>query len=319
MALESGDYIDDLVATNPAAGDPIHQADDHLRLVKAILKACFPGLDGALLNSAGRVLTARLGTGTRTSSTIFHGDGVFRALAGGGTEAQALLTRLDGRIGKDTGWTDDAVDGDDIVSSNTTHYTAPSGIAAAIVRKITVTNTHTAARTARVYLGTTSSLATEILHAEVLPGDTIRLAGPFMLAAGQQIRSASPNATANQVGLRAEVSELASAISGVTIRTLAGAALTTSQATRYTCPANRTTQVYTMTVCNVNAASRDVEIEIRPSGGSAQNRQRILSGPVLGGDTVILHGVTMKAGDTVRGRASAGSSVSLRLSVVEWS
>ena len=299
MALESGTYINDLVTTNPTSGDPIHQADDHLRLLKLILKASFPGLDGALLDSAGRVLQERLPTG-------------------GGNEAQALLNRLAGRIGDNLGWTDDAVDGNDVVSSSTTHYTAPSGIAVAIVRRLTVTNTHTDTRTARVYLGTISNLAAQVLNAEVLPGDTITLDGPFMLAAGQQIRSSSPNGTANQVGLRAEVSELASAISGVTIRTIAGAALTTSQSTRYTCPSSRTAQVYATTVCNTNAASRDVEIEIRPSGGSANNRQRVLSGTVLGGDTVILHGFTLKPGDTVRGRASSSSSVSVRLSVVEW-
>ena len=60
MALETGTHIDDLVATNPASGDELHTVDDHLRLIKAVLKASFPGLDDALLNSAGDVLSAKI-------------------------------------------------------------------------------------------------------------------------------------------------------------------------------------------------------------------------------------------------------------------
>ena len=37
MALETGSYIDDLVVTNPVAGDDVAQGDDHLRLIKTIL------------------------------------------------------------------------------------------------------------------------------------------------------------------------------------------------------------------------------------------------------------------------------------------
>ena len=60
MALESGTHIDDLVETNPTSGDPIHQVDDHLRLIKNTLKASLPGLDDALLDSTGSVRAAKL-------------------------------------------------------------------------------------------------------------------------------------------------------------------------------------------------------------------------------------------------------------------
>ena len=46
MALESATYINGLVATNPASGDAVAQADDHLRLIKATLKATFPNITG---------------------------------------------------------------------------------------------------------------------------------------------------------------------------------------------------------------------------------------------------------------------------------
>lgn len=51
MALETATYIDGLVATNPAGGDAIAQADDHLRLIKSTLKSTFPNIAGAMTAS----------------------------------------------------------------------------------------------------------------------------------------------------------------------------------------------------------------------------------------------------------------------------
>jgi microcystin-dependent protein len=48
MALETGSYISDLVVTNPVGSDPIAQADDHIRLLKASLKNTFPNVKGAV-------------------------------------------------------------------------------------------------------------------------------------------------------------------------------------------------------------------------------------------------------------------------------
>lgn len=42
MALESATNISDLVTTNPTAGDPKSQGDDHLRLLKTVLKNSVP-------------------------------------------------------------------------------------------------------------------------------------------------------------------------------------------------------------------------------------------------------------------------------------
>lgn len=48
MALESGTYIDSLDPANPATTDGLSQADDHMRLIKATIKATFPNLTGAV-------------------------------------------------------------------------------------------------------------------------------------------------------------------------------------------------------------------------------------------------------------------------------
>lgn len=42
MGLEAGTYVNDLVTTNPAGADGKAQGDDHLRLIKSVLKATFP-------------------------------------------------------------------------------------------------------------------------------------------------------------------------------------------------------------------------------------------------------------------------------------
>jgi len=49
MALESATYIDGLVITNPTGSDSISQGDDHIRLIKKVLKNTFP--DATATNS----------------------------------------------------------------------------------------------------------------------------------------------------------------------------------------------------------------------------------------------------------------------------
>lgn len=49
MALETGTYISDLVATNPTSTDAKSQGDDHLRLVKTALKNSLAGFSGLVL------------------------------------------------------------------------------------------------------------------------------------------------------------------------------------------------------------------------------------------------------------------------------
>jgi hypothetical protein len=45
MAIESAQYITQLVATNPLSTDPVSQSDDHLRMLKLVLQSTFPNLD----------------------------------------------------------------------------------------------------------------------------------------------------------------------------------------------------------------------------------------------------------------------------------
>nr|WP_052814183.1 tail fiber protein [Sphingomonas melonis] len=48
MSLETASYIHQLNSSNPSGADRLKEGDDHIRLIKAALKATFPGLTGPL-------------------------------------------------------------------------------------------------------------------------------------------------------------------------------------------------------------------------------------------------------------------------------
>lgn len=56
MPLETGSYISDLVSTNPVSTDGLGQADDHLRLIKDVLKTSFPNVNAAVSISMADLL-----------------------------------------------------------------------------------------------------------------------------------------------------------------------------------------------------------------------------------------------------------------------
>lgn len=48
MTVESATYLDDLDPSYPAGGDDIPEGDNHIRLLKSVLKATFPSVAGAV-------------------------------------------------------------------------------------------------------------------------------------------------------------------------------------------------------------------------------------------------------------------------------
>lgn len=48
MALESGNYVNDLVITNPPLSDTTSQGANHLQLIKKVLKQSFTAITGAM-------------------------------------------------------------------------------------------------------------------------------------------------------------------------------------------------------------------------------------------------------------------------------
>lgn len=57
MALENTTYIDGLVPSNPLSTDTVAQADDHIRLIKAALKATFPNITGPVTATQAQINT----------------------------------------------------------------------------------------------------------------------------------------------------------------------------------------------------------------------------------------------------------------------
>ena len=68
MALESASYISGLVAANPPGTDVISQGDDHLRLIKNVLKTSLPDVDQV----AATIITKSSAPTTQVQGTIWY-------------------------------------------------------------------------------------------------------------------------------------------------------------------------------------------------------------------------------------------------------
>lgn len=84
MSLETGTYINSLVATNPPGSDPIAQADDHIRLIKAVLKNTFPSITGPITVSD-----------TQINDAVLNGGGGGGSGSGGGTNVYTGIDFVD--------------------------------------------------------------------------------------------------------------------------------------------------------------------------------------------------------------------------------
>ena len=69
MALESADWVTQLVSTNPVVGDPVGQGDDHLRMLKTVLKNSFPSTSTTAVvpNMSGQTSKVLTNDGTDTA------------------------------------------------------------------------------------------------------------------------------------------------------------------------------------------------------------------------------------------------------------
>jgi hypothetical protein len=68
MALESATYVNGLVITNPTGSDSISQGDDHIRLIKKVLKNSLPNVTTAT-QPIVKVQLFQDSTGTTVNST----------------------------------------------------------------------------------------------------------------------------------------------------------------------------------------------------------------------------------------------------------
>lgn len=71
MPLETATYISDLVASNPASSDGLNQADDHMRLIKAVVKNTFPNLTGPVTATQGYINSLMTGVSQLAATGAF--------------------------------------------------------------------------------------------------------------------------------------------------------------------------------------------------------------------------------------------------------
>ena len=71
MAIESASYISGLVAANPPGTDVISEGDNHLRLIKNVLKTSLPDVD----QEAATIITKASAPTTQVRGTIWYDSG----------------------------------------------------------------------------------------------------------------------------------------------------------------------------------------------------------------------------------------------------
>ena len=117
MGLETGSTISSFITSNPTSSDPVNQGDDHLRLIKSVLQAQFPGTGGLGYTTAITATEAELNslhTGNITT--------ILPAVSGYviGANSPILVTdTLLGALGKAQGQIDarSALTGNEIVTN----------------------------------------------------------------------------------------------------------------------------------------------------------------------------------------------------------
>ncbi len=101
MGLETGAYVGDLNPNNPTPADPKSQGDDHIRLLKAALRQCFPGFTGSILLGGDATAVADAYTLTPATALLAYSPGmivVFKAPSANSTVAPTLkVSALDAK------------------------------------------------------------------------------------------------------------------------------------------------------------------------------------------------------------------------------
>lgn len=94
MGLETGSTISSFITSNPTSSDPVNQGDDHLRLIKSVLQAQFPGSIGTGFNTPITATEAELNSlhnsGIGNLVANVHADGSGNVGIGTASPAQKL-------------------------------------------------------------------------------------------------------------------------------------------------------------------------------------------------------------------------------------
>ena len=212
------------------------------------------------------------------------------------------------------------IDGDDIRTSETTHYVVTTGKHRGIIHTALLCNTSTSDRAVEVHIvpsGGSRAARTAIFDDTIFAGETVDIGGPFFLESSDSLRSIGISYL-NEVALLATVSEVSAEIEGVGLIVTDGITAAAAAAAIYTCPANMHAYLANMIQTNTHATATSIYVEVRPSGGSQQSRQRIVSTSLVQGEQIAADGVLLDAGDKIYVHASAASRIAVRPSIIEY-
>jgi|TARA_B100000029_G_C17300419_1_gene860434 hypothetical protein len=86
MSVESASWVTQLNTANPVVGDPVGEGDDHLRMIKTVLKNSFPSTSTAAIvpNMSGQANKYLQTDGTDASWAEVADNAAAMALALGG-------------------------------------------------------------------------------------------------------------------------------------------------------------------------------------------------------------------------------------------
>lgn len=132
MAIESASFISDLNTSNPPGSDPVGQADDHIRLLKSVLKSTFPNITGPVSSTQTQLNGALVPTGV-----IVMWSGASNAIPSGWALCNGqTVARSDG-----TGnITTPDLQNRFVVCAGTTYPVGNTGGASSVTPTITLTN-----------------------------------------------------------------------------------------------------------------------------------------------------------------------------------
>lgn len=216
MAIESATYLSDLNVSNPPGSDPVGQADDHIRLLKSVLKTTFPNITGPVTSTQVQLNLGVIPTGcilmwSGSTTTVPSGY----ALCNGGTYARSdgsgsvVVPDLRDRF---------------IVGAGSTYAVAATGGATSNTPTITLTNQAVSLTEAQLPAHTHSNTlsdtghshtATQAAHSHSYNDST---AGGSGVYAGGSFNAYSSNTdNARTTGTATPAITVASATTGITI------------------------------------------------------------------------------------------------------
>lgn len=166
MALESASYISDLVSANPPGSDTLAQADDHIRLIKGVLKTTFPNVDGPVTSSP-----LKLNTYLVPQGAILMWSGSIASIPSGWALCDgSTVSKADGSGTVVVPNLRDKF----IVGAGSTYTVAATGGATSNTPTITVTNASTVLTTAQIPSHTHTATVSDAGHSHTVtdPGHT---------------------------------------------------------------------------------------------------------------------------------------------------